>query len=140
MQNNVTFNNFSLLQTRIVSIMPSMVVTLSMQLRQDAMTIIPWHTQPRLVNRLVIAEELDQPWPKKWWLIPRLPWWLTLIFCHQKWVNFTWNWIFTDLGSLIGITQCGNKICLPLRFYVKSILVILNLKKLPFWPFEQFWF
>ena len=68
--------------------MPSMVVTLSMQLRQDAMTIIPWHTQPRLVNRLVIAEELDQPWPKKWWLIPRLPWWLTLIFCHQKWVNF----------------------------------------------------
>ena len=33
----------------------------------------------------------------------------------------------TDLGSLIGNTQCGN-ICifLPLRFYVKSILVILK--------------
>ena len=33
----------------------------------------------------------------------------------------------TDLGSLYGKTQCGNfRIFLPLRFYVKSILVILK--------------
>ena len=39
----------------------------------------------------------------------------------------------TDLGSLILNTQCGNfMIFLPLRFYVKSILVILKLQKLPF--------
>ena len=39
----------------------------------------------------------------------------------------------TDLGSLIGNTQCGNcGIFLPLRFYVKSILVILKPQKLPF--------
>ena len=35
--------------------------------------------------------------------------------------------LFTDLGSLIGNTQCGNfRIFLPIRFYVKSILVILK--------------
>ena len=39
----------------------------------------------------------------------------------------------TDLGSLFGITQCGNfRIFLPVRFYVKSILVILKFQKLPF--------
>ena len=39
----------------------------------------------------------------------------------------------TDLGSLIGNTQCGNfRIFMPLRFYVKSILVILKPQKLPF--------
>ena len=33
----------------------------------------------------------------------------------------------TDLGSLIGNTQCGNfRILLPLRIYVKSILVTLK--------------
>ena len=36
---------------------------------------------------------------------------------------------YTELGSLIGNTQCGNfRIFLPLRFYVKSILVILKLQ------------
>ena len=35
--------------------------------------------------------------------------------------------VITDLGSLIGNTQCGNfKIFLPLRFCVKSLLVILK--------------
>ena len=35
---------------------------------------------------------------------------------------------FTDLGSLIGNTQCGIfRILLPLRFYVESILVILTI-------------
>ena len=35
--------------------------------------------------------------------------------------------ISTDLGILIGNTQCGNlRIFLPLRFYVKLILVILK--------------
>ena len=39
----------------------------------------------------------------------------------------------TDLGSLIGNIHCGNfSIFLPLRFYVKSILVILKPQKLPF--------
>ena len=39
----------------------------------------------------------------------------------------------TDLGSLIGKTQCGNfRNFLPLRIYVKSILVILKLEQLPF--------
>ena len=47
----------------------------------------------------------------------------------------------TDLGSLIGNTQCGNiRILLPLnRFYVKTIMVISKPQKLPFWPFEQLW-
>ena len=37
------------------------------------------------------------------------------------------NLQFTDLGSLIGNTQCGNFRIFPLlRFYVKSILVILK--------------
>ena len=32
----------------------------------------------------------------------------------------------TDLGKQIGTTQCGNfRMFLPLKFYVKSILVIL---------------
>ena len=31
------------------------------------------------------------------------------------------------------------RIFLPLRFYVKSILVILKPQKLPFWLFEQLW-
>ena len=36
------------------------------------------------------------------------------------------DWGYTDLGSLIGNTQCGNfKIYLQLRLYVKSILLIL---------------
>ena len=48
--------------------------------------------------------------------------------------------ICTDLGSLIGKTQCGNfRNFLPLRFYVKSNLVMLKPKKLPFWPFDQLW-
>ena len=38
--------------------------------------------------------------------------------------------VYSDLGSLIGNTQCGNfRIFQPLRFYAKSILVILNLPK-----------
>ena len=38
----------------------------------------------------------------------------------------------TDLGSLIGNTQYGNfKIVLPLRFFLKSIMVILRPQKLP---------
>ena len=46
----------------------------------------------------------------------------------------------TDLGSLIRNTQCGNfRIFLLLRFYVKSILIILKSQKLPFMPFEQPW-
>ena len=45
----------------------------------------------------------------------------------------TW-WCITDLGSLIGNLQCWNfRIFLPLRFYAKSILVILRPQKLPFW-------
>ena len=32
--------------------------------------------------------------------------------------------LYTDLGSLIGNSQCGNfRIFLPLRFYVESILI-----------------
>ena len=39
----------------------------------------------------------------------------------------------TELGSLIGITQCGYfRIFLQFRFYVKAILVILMPQKLPF--------
>ena len=39
--------------------------------------------------------------------------------------------LFTDLGSLIGNKQCGNfRISLPLRFYVKSILVIFEAPKI----------
>ena len=39
----------------------------------------------------------------------------------------------TDLGSIIGNTQCGNfRFFLPHRFYVKSILVILKPTKLTF--------
>ena len=46
----------------------------------------------------------------------------------------------TDLGSLIGNTQCGNfRIFLPLKSYVKSILVILKLEKLTFWPYDRIW-
>ena len=41
--------------------------------------------------------------------------------------------LITDLGSLIGNLQLVNfRIFLPLRFYVKSILVILKPQKLPF--------
>jgi len=49
--------------------------------------------------------------------------------------------IFTDLGSsLILYGQYGNfRIFMLLRFYVKSILVIMKPQKLPFWPFEQIW-
>ena len=48
--------------------------------------------------------------------------------------------MYTDLDSLIGSTQCGSiRNFLPLRFYVKSILVILKPQKLPFWPIEQLW-
>ena len=48
--------------------------------------------------------------------------------------------IFTDLGSLIRNTQCGNfRIFLLLRFYVKSILINFKARKLPFWPFRQLW-
>ena len=46
----------------------------------------------------------------------------------------------TDLGSLIGNTQCGYfRIFVQLRFYVKSILVIVKPQKMPFRPFEQLW-
>ena len=40
----------------------------------------------------------------------------------------------TDLGSLIGKTQCENVwiFLLPLRFYVKSLLVIMKPPKVPF--------
>ena len=35
--------------------------------------------------------------------------------------------------------QCGNfRIFLPLRFYVKSILVVWKPQNLPIWPFEHF--
>ena len=41
--------------------------------------------------------------------------------------------VCTDLGSLIENTEPGNfRSFLPLRFYVKSFLVILNPPKLPF--------
>ena len=47
---------------------------------------------------------------------------------------------FTDLGSLIRNIHCENfRIFLPLRFYVKSILVLVKPKKLLFEPFEQLW-
>ena len=66
--------------------------------------------------------------------------------CHCQYQSINQNWLkfkskrkqrtvgpntsffyFTDLGSLIGITQCGNfRTFLPLKFYVKSILVILK--------------
>ena len=46
----------------------------------------------------------------------------------------------TDLGSLIGNSQCGTfRIFLPPRFYMKSIWVILKPQKLPFWPYEKHW-
>ena len=44
------------------------------------------------------------------------------------------SWKNTDLSSLNGNTQCEN-VFHPLRFCVKSILVFLKLKKLPFLPF-----
>ena len=39
-------------------------------------------------------------------------------------------------------TMWKFRIFLPLRFYVKSVLVILKPQKLPFWPFfsTEFWF
>ena len=41
--------------------------------------------------------------------------------------------ISTDLGNLIENTQCGNlRIFLPVRFYVKTISVLLKPQKLPF--------
>ena len=44
--------------------------------------------------------------------------------------------IFLDFHT-VTFTQCVNfRIFLPLRFYVKSILVILKPQKLPFWPFQ----
>ena len=48
------------------------------------------------------------------------------------------NLLCTDLGSLIG-NHNVDMIFLPLRFYVKSILFILKLQTLPFWPYEQLW-
>ena len=40
---------------------------------------------------------------------------------------------YTDLGNLIENTQCGNlRILLPVRFYVKTISVLLKPQKLPF--------
>ena len=52
-------------------------------------------------------------------------------------MQLTQAWV---LRSLIGNTQCENfRIFLPLRFYVKSILAILKLQKLPCWTFEQLW-
>ena len=45
--------------------------------------------------------------------------WRTITYCNTC--------PTTDLGSLIGNTQCGNfRIFLPLRFSVESVLVILN--------------
>ena len=39
----------------------------------------------------------------------------------------------TDLGSLIGNTQCGNfRNFLPLRIYVKSISMVLEVQKVPY--------
>ena len=44
----------------------------------------------------------------------------------------------TDLDSLIGITQCENfRIFFPLRFYVKSILVVLKPKNCHFDHFSM---
>ena len=46
----------------------------------------------------------------------------------------------TDLASLIGNAKCGTiRIFLPLRFYVKSILVLLKSQKLSFSPFDRLW-
>ena len=57
---------------------------------------------------------------------------------NSNFIKFLRN--FTDLGSLIGNTQCGYfRTFLPLRFYAKSILVNLKPPKVPFSPFEQLW-
>jgi len=51
---------------------------------------------------------------------------------------------YTDLGILIGNTQCESfGIFLPLRFYMKSILVIMNPQKIAIftiWPALNFEF
>ena len=50
---------------------------------------------------------------------------------HQQ--NANGGFTFTDLGSLIGNTQCRNfRNFLPLGFYVKSMLVILKPKNAMF--------
>ena len=54
---------------------------------------------------------------------------LSVMFLEEKRITVRG----TDLGKLIGNIQCGNfRIFLPLRFYVKSILVNLKPLKLPF--------
>ena len=69
-----------------------------------------------------------------------LPKWGSANNLHEKNPQFQEVRICTNLGSLIGNTQCGKiTIFQPLRFYVKSILVILKLQKLPFGPFEKLW-
>ena len=59
---------------------------------------------------------------------------------NSKIDNFGLIYVHTDLGSLIGSTQCGNsRIFLPLGFCVKLFLIILKGQKVPFWPFKQIW-
>ena len=59
----------------------------------------------------------------------------------RKWTKTACNFAFLDFYrpvSLTRNTQCVNfRIFLPLRFYVKSILVTLMPHILLLWPFEQ---
>ena len=57
-------------------------------------------------------------------------------------VKYSMSKAFTDLGSLIGNTQCGTLVIfLPLRFFAKTILVILKPQKQPFYHLSssEFW-
>ena len=59
--------------------------------------------------------------------------WHSLVKAEKFVYIYVSSCLFTDLGNLIGDTQCGTfRIFQPLRFYVKSILVTLKPRKLPF--------
>ena len=58
-----------------------------------------------------------------------------------QWNPMEWDRAAEELTweRLLGTTQSEIlRNFLPLRFYVKSILIILNPQKLPFGPYEQF--
>ena len=53
--------------------------------------------------------------------------WHSLVKAEKFVYIYVSSCLFTDLGNLIGDTQCGTfRFFQPLRFYVKSILVILK--------------
>ena len=60
--------------------------------------------------------------------------WHSLVKAEKFVYIYVSSCLFTDLGNLIGDTQCGTfRFFQPLRFYVKSILVILKPPKTAIW-------